>query len=43
MSQNSFNYTRGVVIVHGKSEYALVKYIYTNLHLPMRIVSKNKG
>lgn len=43
MSQNSFHYTRGVVIVHGKSEYALVKYIYTNLHLPMRIVSKNKG
>ena len=24
-------------------EYALVKYIYTNVHLPMRSVSKNKG
>ena len=43
MSQNSFHYTRCAVIVHGKSEYALVKYIYTNLHLPVKIIAKDKG
>lgn len=37
------NYTRCVVIVHGKSELMLVKYIYTNLHLPVKIISKDKG
>jgi hypothetical protein len=30
-------------MVHGKSEFALVKYIYTNLHLPVKIISKDKG
>ena len=43
MLHDSLNYTRCAVIVHGKSEYALVKYIYTNLHLPVKIVSKDKG
>lgn len=32
-----------MVIVHGKSELNLVKYIYTNLHLPVKIISRNKG
>lgn len=43
MPQGTLNYTRGAVIVHGKSEFALVKYIYTNLHLPVKIISKDKG
>lgn len=40
---SGINYTRCVVIVHGKSELMLVKYIYTNLHLPVKIISKDKG
>lgn len=43
MSANALNYTRGVVIVHGKSEFDLVRYIYTNLHLPIKIIGKDKG
>ncbi len=43
MPQGTLNYTRGAVIVHGKSEFALVKYIYTNLHLPVKIIAKDKG
>ena len=43
MPNNSFNYTRCAVIVHGKSEFALVRYICTNLHLPVKIISKDKG
>lgn len=43
VSRNSLSYTKCAVIVHGKSELALVKYIYTNLHLPVRIISKDKG
>lgn len=39
MPNNTLNYTRCAVIVHGKSEFALVKYIYTNLHLPVKIIS----
>lgn len=37
------NYTKGVVICHGKSEVCLAKYIYTNLHLPVKQYSKNNG
>lgn len=40
---DSLKYTRCVVIVHGKSELCLVRYIYTNLHLPVKIISKEKG
>lgn len=36
-------YTRCAVIVHGKSEHSLVQFIYTNLHLPVKIISKDKG
>ncbi|MCL2718731.1 MAG: hypothetical protein FWE14_08140 [Lachnospiraceae bacterium] len=36
-------YTKCAVIVHGKSELNLVKYIYTNLHLPVKIIAKEKG
>ena len=43
MSHTSLNYTRCAVIVHGKSEYILVRYIYTNLHLPVKIIAKDKG
>ena len=43
MPTNTLNYTRCAVIVHGKSEFALVKYIYTNLHLPVKIIAKDKG
>lgn len=43
MPQNTLNYTRCAVIVHGKSEFILVKYIYTNLHLPVKIIAKDKG
>lgn len=43
MSHDTLNYTRCAVIVHGKSEFALVKYIYTNLHLPVKIIAKDKG
>lgn len=43
MSHDTLNYTRCAVIVHGKSEFALVKYIYTNLHLSVKIIAKDKG
>lgn len=43
MPHNALNYTKCVVVVHGKSEYALVKYIYTNLHLPVKVIAKDKG
>ncbi len=43
MPSNTLNYTKCAVIVHGKSELVLVKYIYTNLHLPVKIISKDKG
>ena len=31
-------YKNAVVIVHGKSERFLASYIYTNLHLPVKII-----
>lgn len=43
MPCNTLRYTRCVVIVHGKSELHLTKFIYTNLHLPVKIISENKG
>lgn len=43
MSSNMLNYTKCAVIVHGKSEFDLVKYIYTNLHLSVKIIAKDKG
>ena len=43
MSHNALYYTKCAVIVHGKSEFTLVKYIYTNLHLPVKIIAKDKG
>ena len=39
----NYNYTKSLVVVHGKSEYDLVKYIYTNLHLNIKIIAKDKG
>lgn len=43
MPHDMLNYTRCAVVVHGKSELVLVKYIYTNLHLPVKIIAKDKG
>lgn len=43
MPYEAFKYTRCAVIVHGKSEFCLVRYIYTNLHLPVKIISRNNG
>ncbi len=43
MPLSSLNYTKGAVIVHGKSEFHLVRFIYTNLHLPVKIIAENKG
>lgn len=40
MPSATLKYTRCAVIVHGKSEIHLVKYIYTNLHLPVKIISR---
>ncbi len=39
----SAQYKKAAVIVHGKSERYLASYIYTNLHLPIVILSNNKG
>lgn len=43
MRRTSLKYTRGIVIVHGKSEYQMTKYIYTNLRLPIRIIAEHNG
>ena len=43
MAKSTFNYNRAVVIVHGKSELCLVKYIHTNLHLPIKPYAHNRG
>ncbi|MGN1317967.1 MAG: hypothetical protein ACI4VF_03055 [Lachnospirales bacterium] len=43
MGVSALNYTKCAVVVHGKSELYLVKYIYTNLHLPVKPIAKNKG
>ena len=39
----SINYTKAVVICHGKSEYQISRYIYTNLRLPVKLHAKDKG
>ena len=36
-------YKKAAVMAHGKSERILASYIYTNLHLPVVIIDKNKG
>lgn len=43
MPCKTLNYTKCAVIVHGKSEFHLIRFIYTNLHLPVKIISKDKG
>jgi len=43
MAFGTLRYTKCVVIVHGKSELLFVKYIYTNLHLPVKIIAKSNG
>lgn len=43
MPGSALRYTECMVVVHGKSELNLVKYIYTNLHLRVKIYAKDKG
>ena len=43
MRKASVQYKRAAVIAHGKSERILASFIYTNLHLPVRIIDHNKG
>ena len=37
------NNTKAIVIVHGKSEYDIVKYIKSKLRIPMEIYSRSNG
>lgn len=37
------NSTKAIVLVHGKSELAIVQFIKSNLRLPIEIVSKDRG
>lgn len=43
MPPYTLRYTKCAINVHGKSERSLVQFIYTNLHLPVKIISKDKG
>lgn len=43
MPKSALRYSVGAVIVHGKSELLLVKYITTNLHLPIKIIARDNG
>lgn len=43
MGHASLNYTKCAVIVHGKSELSLVRYIYTNFHLPIKTIARESG
>ncbi len=43
MPSYKINYTQCVVIVHGKSELNMVQYIKSNLHLPIKMYSKDNG
>lgn len=36
-------YTRAIVIVHGKSEYDIVRHIRSKLRVPIEIYAKDKG
>ena len=36
-------YKKGIVIVHGKSKRHLVRHVYTNLHLPLVLIARDKG
>ena len=37
------NYLKGLIIVHGKSELQMARYITSNLHLNMEIYGKRNG
>lgn len=47
MSKNKslikFNYLKAVVIVHGKSELQMCKFIKRNLRIKMEFISKDSG
>ena len=37
------NYCKGIIMVHGRSEYLLVEHIKSNLHLPIEIYAAKNG
>lgn len=37
------NYTKALVICHGRSEYQIAQYVITNLRLPVKIYAKDNG
>lgn len=37
------NHTKAIVIVHGKSEYDIVRHIKSKLRIPIEIYSRDKG
>ena len=37
------NYIKGIVICHGKSEWQMVRYITSNLHLNVKPFARHKG
>lgn len=37
------NHTKAIVIVHGQSEYNIVRYIKSKLRIPIEIYSRNNG
>jgi len=41
--KNRVNYLKIMVIVHGKSELCIARYIKSNLKIKMEIISKDKG
>lgn len=43
MNRKELNHNLGVAIVHGKTEYCMVRYIFSNLHLKFGIYAKEKG
>lgn len=43
MPTNTLRYTRCAVMVHGKSELYLAKYICSNLRIPYKMVANNNG
>lgn len=43
MPKSALRYNVGAVMVHGKSELLLAKYITTNLHLPIKIIARDNG
>jgi len=43
MKRMQGNYTKAIVIAHGKCEYIMASYIKNNLRLKMEILADKKG